>query len=369
MSSRSSPDSCRNSASPRSGTFAAKRAKLVDLGRPSGRDGVAQATQDDLGGLGVEVHVAAGREERELELHGSFDVSASAAEQRPVAAVEAELLAVRADEVQDRAERLAGRLAEPASELLEEQRGAFGWAQHEHGVDCGHVDTLVEQVDREHHADPSLGQIPQGGLAFRTRTVSPHGDRGDPMAGEVLGHESGVLDADAEPEGSDRRRRRCARRPAGRRGGPRRRSWCRCCSGPRRRSRVPDATGSRGGRGRRGFRSRETVRGAVGRWHPRVEVRQRCDRRTSAGSAVRRCVPVWRSGRAVRRGRGGRGRGVRGRGGVVELVDDHHVEMIRRQSRRGRWRSGFGSRRRRGRTGSVALHRPTSHRTMASRSA
>ena len=65
--------------------------------------------------------------------------------------------------------------------------------------------------------------------------------------------------------------------------------------------------GSRGGRARRGFRSRETARGAAGRWHPRAEVRQRCDRRTSAGSAVRRCARVSRSGRAARRGRGGRG--------------------------------------------------------------
>ena len=54
---------------------------------------------------------------------------------------------------------------------------------------------------------------------------------------------------------------------------------------------------------------------------------------------------------------------VRRRGGVVELVDDHDVEVIRRQARRGRWRGGSGSRRRRARTVSVARRRPTSRRT------
>ena len=83
-------------------------------------------------------------------LHGPLDVSARAAEQRAVAAVEPELLAVRADEVEHGAERLALRLAQPAAELLEEQRRALGRAQHQHRVDVGHVDALVEQVDREH---------------------------------------------------------------------------------------------------------------------------------------------------------------------------------------------------------------------------
>ena len=89
------------------GALAAQRAQLLDLGRPAGRDGLPQAAQDDLGGLLVELHVAAGGQEREPLLHGSLDVPAGAAEQGPVAAVEAELPAVGADEVEDRAERLA----------------------------------------------------------------------------------------------------------------------------------------------------------------------------------------------------------------------------------------------------------------------
>ena len=43
---------------------------------------------------------------------------------------------------------------------------------------------------------------------------------------------------------------------------------------------------------------------------------------------------------------------VRRRSGVVELVDDDDVEVVGRQRRRGRWRSGSGSTRRRGRSAS-----------------
>jgi len=113
--------------------------------------------------------VAAGGQERELLLHGALELPAGAAEQRPVAAVEAELATVRAHEVEDRAEPLARRAAQAPAELLEEQRGALRGAQHEHGVDGGHVDALVEQVDREHRAHLALGQVTHGGVA-RTRT-------------------------------------------------------------------------------------------------------------------------------------------------------------------------------------------------------
>ena len=110
--------------------------------------------------------MAAGGQERELLLHGALELPAGAAEQGPVAAVEAELLRWVPDEVEDRAERLARRAAQAPAELLEEQRGALGGAQHEHGVDGGHVDALVEQVDGEHDPDLAGGQVPQGGVAL-----------------------------------------------------------------------------------------------------------------------------------------------------------------------------------------------------------
>ena len=106
-------------------------------------------------------------------LHGAFDVAAGTAEQGAVAAVEAELLAVGADEVEHGAERLARRLAQASPELLEEQGRALGRAQHQDGVDVRNVDALVEQVDGEHHPDPTGGQVPQRGLALGVEGCRP----------------------------------------------------------------------------------------------------------------------------------------------------------------------------------------------------
>ncbi|HEX9765854.1 MAG TPA: hypothetical protein VGA36_03760, partial [Nitriliruptorales bacterium] len=152
------------------GVHLAQGAQLFHLARPARWDGLAQAAQDDLGGLLVELHVAAGGQERELLCHGALELPAGAAEQGPVAAVEAELAAVGAHEVEDRAEPLARRAAQAPAELLKEQRGTLRGAQHEHGVDGGHVDALVEQVDGEHRADLAVGQVTQGGVS-RTRTL------------------------------------------------------------------------------------------------------------------------------------------------------------------------------------------------------
>jgi uncharacterized protein YmfQ (DUF2313 family) len=64
-----------------------------------------------------------------------IDVGPGAAEERAEAAVEAELLAVVADEVEDGADRLALGLPQAAAELLEEEERALGGAEHEERVD------------------------------------------------------------------------------------------------------------------------------------------------------------------------------------------------------------------------------------------
>ena len=97
--------------------------------------------------------MAAGREEGELELDFPLYVSARTTEQGSVAAVEAKLLAVRADEVEDSTEALAGGLAQATAELLQEERRALGRAEHQHRVDCRDVDAFVEQVNGEHRLD------------------------------------------------------------------------------------------------------------------------------------------------------------------------------------------------------------------------
>ena len=92
---------------------------------------------------------------------------------------------------------------------------------------------------------------------------------------------------------------------------------------------------------RRGCRSRRTARGAAGRSRPTAAARRRCGRRTSAARRGRRCARASRSGRAARRAATCSSSAlVRRRGGVVELVDDHDVEVVRveRARRRARCR-------------------------------
>ena len=160
------------------GALPAQGAQLVDLGRPARRDGLSQAAQDDLGGLLVELHVAAGGQERELQLHGSFDVAAGAAEQGPVAAVEAELAC-------GGCRRSRGPCRTPCPVALRRPRPSC-W-RNSVGLSVGRSMSTVSTAGT---STPSLnrstentartssgGQVPQGGLALGSRAVAPHGDR------------------------------------------------------------------------------------------------------------------------------------------------------------------------------------------------
>ena len=123
------------------------------------------------------MHVAPGGQERKALLHSAFDVAARTTDESAVAAVEAELPAMCADEIEDGAERLALRSTQATTKLLEEQRRALGGTQHQHGVDRGHVDTFVEEVNREDDADLAGGEVLQRRLAVGRRAVTPHRDR------------------------------------------------------------------------------------------------------------------------------------------------------------------------------------------------
>ena len=133
-------------------------------------------------------------------LHGPFDVAAGAAEQGPVAAVEAELLAVRADEVQHRAERLA----------LGRRRPRPSCCRNSVGLSVGRSMSTVSTAGT---STPSLNRSTENTTctrpAARSRSaasrsaswaVAPDGDGGDAVVVEVCGHEPGVLDAHAEPQ-------------------------------------------------------------------------------------------------------------------------------------------------------------------------
>src|SRR4051794_12339542 len=105
--------------------------------------------------------MTAGRQEGEAVLNRPLKLATAATEQRAIAAVEAELATVHAHEVEDRARRFVPGLPQPAAELLEEEDGAFGRAQHEQRVHGRDVYALVEQVDREDHLNAASRQIGQ----------------------------------------------------------------------------------------------------------------------------------------------------------------------------------------------------------------
>ena len=77
-------------------------------------------------------------------------------------------------EVEHRAHRLARRAAQSPAELLQEQHRAVRGAQQQQRGDHGDVDALVEQVDREDHLHPPVGQVTQRRLALDGRAVGPH---------------------------------------------------------------------------------------------------------------------------------------------------------------------------------------------------
>ncbi len=146
--------------------------------------------------------MAARGEQRESAFDLRLELSPGAPEQRAEPTVEPELLTMESDEVEHGAHGLPGMASQSSAELLEEQRGAVGRPQQEQRVHRGHVDAFVEEVDREHRAHPSIGEVSQPAAAFVGRCLGPDRDRLDPCLGEYASHEPGVRDADAEAEGA-----------------------------------------------------------------------------------------------------------------------------------------------------------------------
>ena len=83
--------------------------------------------------------------------------------------VEAELLAVVADEVEHGQDRLVAGAPQAAAELLEEDGRALGGPEEEDGVDVGEVETLVEEVGGEEDVHPARSKIVRGLLSLGLR--------------------------------------------------------------------------------------------------------------------------------------------------------------------------------------------------------
>ena len=129
--------------------------------------------------LALKVDGAARWQPREALLDLAQDLPAGAAEDGAEAAVEAELGVHVADEVERGEALLAVGQAEAAAELLEEDGGALGGAEEEHGVDLGDVDALVEDVDGEDDVDLAGAQAVEDGGAGVLVGVGGEGGGGD----------------------------------------------------------------------------------------------------------------------------------------------------------------------------------------------
>ncbi len=169
-------------------------------------DGSAHAGEDGVPRLLVELDGAAARQMREAGLDGALDLAAGAAEERAEAGVEAEASVREPDEVEHRDARLAARPAQPAAELLDEDRGALRGAEEEEGVDVGQVDAFVEEIDAEEGTDVAVAEPGEGSRPIGGGGALADGDAGEAGLGEPHGHELRVIDVDAEAEGPHRSR-------------------------------------------------------------------------------------------------------------------------------------------------------------------
>ena len=199
---------------PRRGEIGGKRdilstggqtAELVDARSPPRRHRLPDVLENDPAGDRVELHVAAGRQKGEALLHLPLEILPRPPEERSEATVVAKLLAVLANEVEHRADRLPIEPAEAAAELLEEEGGAVGGTEKEDRVDGRHVDPLVEQIDREDDVRAPVLQILERRGPFGIGRVGPDGRRLDARLVEDPSHVPRVRDANTEPEAPDLR--------------------------------------------------------------------------------------------------------------------------------------------------------------------
>ena len=134
-------------------------AKLHDDLLPPVRDLRSDVLEDEGLRLPVEHDLTARREEWEPLLNLALEAAAGVSRQGSISLGEAELFALVADEVQHRQDSLRRRTSKPTTELLEEDRCAFGGAEHEDGVDVGDVQALVQHIDGKHSIDAARAEV------------------------------------------------------------------------------------------------------------------------------------------------------------------------------------------------------------------
>ena len=152
----------------------------------------------------VEPDVAARREVGEVVLDLALEPSTRRTGEGAEPPIETELGSLVADEVQDGKTGLAVSEPEAATELLEEERRAFGRAKEEDRVDLRDVDAFVEQIHSEYGVDPSIAKRDQGVATLLGRRLRRDRDSRDAGSAKPIRHEAGMVDAHAEAESPHR---------------------------------------------------------------------------------------------------------------------------------------------------------------------
>ena len=148
----------------------------------------------------VQLDVAAGGQHREAFPDLSLDPPTTGTGQSPISSVKPELGVLMTDEVEDGQAGLVVGQTQAAAELLQEHRRALRRSKEEDGVDCGNVEALVEEVHREHGIDLPVAQALESASPIVCGSLRRDRDRRDAAGRELLGHETRMVDRDAEAE-------------------------------------------------------------------------------------------------------------------------------------------------------------------------
>ena len=172
---------------------------------------LAQAAQHLLAGLALQVDVATRRQQAEALVHRLDQLRARQPGELRQQAVEAEFLAVPADEIEDQAALLALGQTQSAADLLLEQHRALRRAQQEQRIDQRQVDALVEQVAGHQRGDLAPRQHFGRTPALVRGRITHHAQRPDASLVQPRRHVLRVRHRDAEHQRAPTRR--VARQP------------------------------------------------------------------------------------------------------------------------------------------------------------
>ena len=106
---------------------------------------------------------------------------------------------VVADIIDDLQNLVAG-FSQSSTQLLQEQDGAFGRAQHHHGADIRQIDAFVEHVDGKQDVDLAPVKLFQRGRARCRARFGMDGDGAETGGAEMLSHEFRMAHRHAEPD-------------------------------------------------------------------------------------------------------------------------------------------------------------------------